>query len=65
LTDKVVGRTLPLRLVERRNVEMANTDQKLLGNGWVVTLGEDNRVIEKGAVLSRAPPSRRSARPTT
>jgi len=30
---------------------MANTDQKLLGNGWVVTLGEDNRVIEKGAVL--------------
>ncbi|HEY3448248.1 MAG TPA: putative aminohydrolase SsnA [Myxococcales bacterium] len=30
---------------------MANNDQKLLGNGWVVTLGEDNRVIEKGAVL--------------
>jgi putative selenium metabolism protein SsnA len=30
---------------------MANTDQKLVGNGWVVTLGEDNRVLEKGAVL--------------
>ncbi|MBI5542483.1 MAG: putative aminohydrolase SsnA [Deltaproteobacteria bacterium] len=30
---------------------MANTDQKLVGNGWVVTLGEDNRVIEKGGVL--------------
>ncbi|MGC4121081.1 MAG: putative aminohydrolase SsnA [Myxococcales bacterium] len=30
---------------------MANNNQKLLGNGWVVTLGEDNRVIEKGAVL--------------
>ncbi len=29
---------------------MAN-DQKLVGNGWVVTLGEDNRVIEKGGVL--------------
>lgn len=30
---------------------MAKIDQKLVGNGWVVTLGEDNRVIEKGAVL--------------